>query len=140
MVLQSTKHDLKIFTMGEKLEEIVNKPPKAYEHPAMKDHLAYLNGEVRPNAEPDLRSTEAYPCLGRPPVVPEGGQLPPYPVVGPSQPQCGMRATDYTSDKFMGLSREMATYNYNRTTAIMYVCFGIDCSLRYATTETKPPC
>ena len=119
MVLQTTKHVLTPFTLGSKLAEIESKDPTKYQHPLMTEHVAFLNNEVRPNAPKLERSMEAYPGLGRPPLAAEPGSAPPYPVVGPSQPQCGSRAVDYQSDKFVGLSREMATYNYNRTTSIM---------------------
>lgn len=103
-------------TLGSKLEEIEKKSASQYRHPLMDPFVKFYNDD-EPNREKVLRSTDVYPGLGLQSMAKASGPVP-YPVSGPSLPQCGHRATDHTSDKFVGLSCEMATYNYNRTAAI----------------------
>ena len=116
MVLQTTGKIIPTFTLGSKLDQLESKPAEQYRHPLMADFAAYVKSNPAPFVP---RVHEAYPGLGRPMARLPPGADPPVPVSGPSQPQCGMRATDFDSDKFVGLSPEMATYNFNRTTAIM---------------------
>ena len=121
MVLQTEKRPTEIFTLGSKLAEVESRDPSQLRHPLMADYAAYLVKDYpnEPHLGPKvLRGTEAYPGLGRPMAKTMGAPTP-FPVSGASQPPCGHRATDHTSDKFAGLSPEMATYNYNRTSAIM---------------------
>lgn len=118
MVLATNNKIIETFTLGSKLKAIETQDASVYQHPVTKDHVQYLN-DVRPTMDTIPRSDEAYPGLGRPMPKPEPGSAPPYPVLGPSEPQCGSRPVDHSSDKFQGLSLEMATYNSNRTQSIM---------------------
>ena len=114
MVLATNNKIVETFTLGSKLTAIETQDPSVYQHPVTKDYVDYLN-EKRPSMATIPRSNEPYPGLGRPMPKAEPGAKPPYPVLGPSEPQCGSRPVDHSSDKFLGLSLEMATYNSNRT-------------------------
>ena len=86
--------------------------------PSLKPEENYFKGTV-PQVNP-LNAT-AYPMLGtggRPDIGPPGA-VPPKPVSGPSVPKCGTRPVDPVSNPFDGLSLEMASYNYKRTSSIM---------------------
>ena len=116
MVLDKFGYE-KPFTLGEKLAEVEGRDAGNLLHPAMTDFVKY-NAEYGP--PPMLRVTDPYPGLGlKSSASASLGATPAFPVSGPSVPECGHRPTDPKSNPFPGLSHEMATYNYNRTNAIM---------------------
>ena len=69
--------------------------------------------------EPVPRHPDVYPGLGMTAMLKTYGNPPPFPVSGPSAPISGSRPTGITDNPFPGLSMQLASYNYNRTCAIM---------------------
>ena len=108
----------KPFTLADKLAEATAQDASKFILPSLKAEVNHFKDSVPP-VNP-LNAT-AYPMLGlngRPDIAPPGA-VPPKPVSGPSVPKCGARPVDPVSNPFDGLSLEMASYNYKRTSSIM---------------------
>ena len=96
-----------LFTLGSKYAEVTGRDASKLLHPLMKDHIAYRQKSFETTTRV-VKPSEVYPGLGMTQshkAIP--GSDPPYPVCGPSQPQCGSRATNKDNDPFPGLSLEM---------------------------------
>lgn len=112
------------YTLAEREEQVVNRSHMNLVHPLMREHITYA--KAQPHQQQQITqqqvtlTTVPYPPLGmnKPSHVATPGSTPPLPVSGPSMPQCGSRKLDDAS-AFTGLSHEMATYNFQRTTSIM---------------------
>merc|ERR1719240_2257953 len=105
-------------TLADKLAEATAQDASKFLLPSLKPEVNYFKGSAAPTNP--LNAT-AYPMLGtggRPDIGPPGA-VPPKPVSGPSVPKCGTRPVDPVSNPFDGLSLEMASYNYKRTSSIM---------------------
>ena len=117
MVLQTNAKKVEIFTLGTKLKQVEELGTETLIHPDMKDHVAWA--AANPIREPVPRHPEVYPGLGMTAMLKTYGNPPPFPVSGPSAPISGSRPTGITDNPFPGLSMQLASYNYNRTCAIM---------------------
>lgn len=108
----------KPFTLADKLAEATAQDASKFLLPSLKPEVNHFKDHVTP-VNP-LNAT-AYPMMGlggRPDIGTPGAD-PPVPVSGPSVPKCGTRPVDPVSNPFTGLSLEMASYNYKRTSSIM---------------------
>ena len=108
----------KPFTLAQKLAEAEGQDAAKFLLPSLKAEVNAFKSVEQPV---NFLHASPYPMMGlnsRPDKGPTGA-APPKPVSGPSMPKCGARPTAPKEDPFVGLSLEMAAYNYNRTTAIM---------------------
>ena len=108
-----------VFTLAEKLAEAEGQDASRYLLPSLKAEVNHFAQGA--TATESKFHASAYPMMGlggRPDIAPPGAP-PPVPVCGPSMPKCGTRPTDPVANPFVGLSLEMADYNYKRTQAIM---------------------
>lgn len=112
-----------VFTLAEKLAEAEGKDASRYLLPSLKAEVNHFQGTpaIVPAGTDSKFHASAYPMmgLGGRSDIGEPGAPPPVPVCGPSMPKCGTRPTDPVANPFVGLSLEMADYNYKRTQAIM---------------------